>query len=50
MVSNVVFDNAVLLSHTAYKRGYGCKLNEISIRDYKTGGFNDKIVSIDLKT
>ena len=48
MGSDIVFDNAILLSHTAYRKGYGRKLNEVSIRDYKTGGFNDKIVCIDL--
>lgn len=50
MVSDIVFDNAILLSHTAYSKGYGLKLNEVSIRDYKAGGFNDKIVCIDLDT
>lgn len=48
MESDIVFDNAILLSHSAYSKGYGCKLNDVSIRDYKTGGFNDKIVCIDL--
>lgn len=50
MESDTVFDNAILLSHSAYSKGYGLKLNEVSIRDYKTGGFNDKIVCIDLDT
>lgn len=50
MESNTVFDNAILLSHSAYSKGYGLKLNEVSIRDYKSGGFNDKIVCIDLDT
>lgn len=44
----VVFDNAVTVSHTVYKKGFGCKLNELSIRDYKKKGFNDKIVCLDL--
>ena len=48
MASSIVFDNAILLSHNVYKKGYGCKLNDLSIRDYNTGGFNDKIVSLDL--
>lgn len=48
MASNIVFDNAILLSHNVYKKGYGCKLNDLSVRDYNTGGFNDKIVSLDL--
>ena len=48
MESDIVFDNAILLSHSTYSKGYGCKLNDVSIRDYKTGGFNDKIVCIDL--
>lgn len=50
MESNTVFDNAILLSHSACSKGYGLKLNEVSIRDYKSGGFNDKIVCIDLDT
>ena len=48
MASSIVFDNAILLSHNVFKKGYGCKLNDLSIRDYNTGGFNDKIVSLDL--
>lgn len=50
MEDNIVFDNAVTVSHTVYKKGFGCKLNEVSIRDYKIGGFNDKIVCLDLDT
>lgn len=39
MESNIVFDNELLKSHSVYKKGFDNKLNELSIRDYKTGGF-----------
>lgn len=48
MASDIVFDNAVVVSHDSYRKGYSSKLNDLSIRDYKTGGFNDKIICIDL--
>lgn len=28
MASSIVFDNAILLSHNVFKKGYGCKLND----------------------
>lgn len=49
MENNIVFDNVAIISHKAYPK-YCCKLNEISFRDSKRDGFNNKIICIDNDT